>query len=80
MSRRRSATLRQLPFSDATFDVVTSRFGVMFFADVQRSLAEVKRVLKPGGSLVLMVWGQPVPVELLRRCSDAVHAAAGDQA
>lgn len=51
----------ELPFSDASFDVVTSRFGVMFFADVQRSLAEVKRVLKRGGSLALMVWGQPLP-------------------
>jgi SAM-dependent methyltransferase len=51
----------QLPFADASFDLVTSRFGVMFFADVPAALAEISRVLKPGGSVALLVWGAPEP-------------------
>src|SRR5512142_1695072 len=34
--RFESADVHQLPFADADFDLVTSRFGVMFFADLPR--------------------------------------------
>ena len=50
-----------LPFPDESFDRVTSRFGIMFFADVPKALSEVMRVLKPGGKLALLVWGAPIP-------------------
>ena len=50
-----------LPFPDASFDRVTSRFGVMFFGEVDRALAEVRRVLKPGGLAAFLVWGAPSP-------------------
>jgi ubiquinone/menaquinone biosynthesis C-methylase UbiE len=50
-----------LPFPDSAFDRVTSRFGIMFFAEVDKALAEVRRVLKPGGKTVFMVWGKPEP-------------------
>jgi ubiquinone/menaquinone biosynthesis C-methylase UbiE len=36
-----------LPFADESFDRVTSRLGVMFFADLGRALREIYRVLKP---------------------------------
>lgn len=49
-----------LPFESASFDAVTSRMGVMFFIDLQRSLAEVRRVLRPGGRLAFAAWG-PLP-------------------
>jgi SAM-dependent methyltransferase len=49
----------QLKFPSATFDRVTSRLGVMYFVDVQRALAEIKRVLVPGGVVALQVWGPP---------------------
>lgn len=51
----------QLPFPDAAFDLVTSRFGVMFFAQSDRALTEIKRVVKPGGRIALLVWGAPEP-------------------
>jgi SAM-dependent methyltransferase len=54
-----------LPFPDAAFDLVTSRFGAMFFADVKRALAEMRRVLKHGGRTVLTVWGPPAPDSVL---------------
>ncbi len=42
------ADAHQLPFADRSFDLATCRFGVMFFSDPQRALAELRRVLKPG--------------------------------
>jgi SAM-dependent methyltransferase len=47
----------ELPFSDGTFDLVTSRFGVMFFADIDKALREVHRILKPGGRACFLAWG-----------------------
>jgi SAM-dependent methyltransferase len=49
-----------LPFADASFDRVTCRFGVMFFADVPRTLREVRRVLRPSGRAVFTAWGPEV--------------------
>jgi SAM-dependent methyltransferase len=51
------ADAHQLPFPDQSFDLVTSRFGVMFFQDCERALREVKRVLKPGARACFLAWG-----------------------
>ncbi len=51
------ADAEDLPFSDAQFDVVLSRIGSMYFVDIQRALAEVRRVLKPGGRVAFSAWG-----------------------
>ena len=48
-----------LPFTDATFDSVSVRFGYMFFPDVSKATAEFARVLKPGGRLCSSVWVKP---------------------
>ena len=53
----RQADAEQLPFADATFDVVTSRIGAMYFVDARRALGEIRRVLTPGGRVALTVWG-----------------------
>ncbi len=45
-----------LPFRDSSFDALCSRFGVMFFEDVPASLADARRVLRPGGRAVYAVW------------------------
>jgi SAM-dependent methyltransferase len=52
---------QDLPFSAASFDLVTSRFGVMFFVEIDIALAQVRRVLKPSGRIAFMVWGAPEP-------------------
>ncbi len=49
------ADANSLPFSDQTFDLVTSRFGVMFFDEP--ALHEAYRVLKPGARACFAAWG-----------------------
>jgi ubiquinone/menaquinone biosynthesis C-methylase UbiE len=51
------ADAHHLPFPDASFDLVTSRFGVMFFEDGVRALCEARRVLKPGARACFLAWG-----------------------
>lgn len=46
-----------LPFPDNSFDCITSRLGIMFFADLPRALSEMRRVLKPAARAILLVWG-----------------------
>jgi len=47
----------KLPFTDQSFDLATCRFGVMFFADVELALRELRRVLKPGARACFAAWG-----------------------
>jgi ubiquinone/menaquinone biosynthesis C-methylase UbiE len=51
------ADAHSLPFPDDKFDIATCRFGVMFFGDVERALAELHRVLKPGARACFIAWG-----------------------
>lgn len=48
-----------LPFADGHFDAVTSAFGVRNFGNLEKGLAEMYRVLKPGGRLVILEFSQP---------------------
>lgn len=52
----RQADAMQLPFDDASFDLVVCQFGIMFFPDRVAALAEVKRVLRAGGALLFNTW------------------------
>lgn len=45
-----------LPFPDATFDRVVCQFGLMFFEDPTQAIAEMGRVLRPGGVIAVAVW------------------------
>jgi SAM-dependent methyltransferase len=46
----------RLPYPDASFDVVSSSFGVMFAPDQRAAAAELARVTRPGGRLALLNW------------------------
>jgi ubiquinone/menaquinone biosynthesis C-methylase UbiE len=48
------------PFTDGAFEVVLCQQGLQFFPDKPRGLREMHRVLRPGGRIVLSVWG---PIE-----------------
>ncbi|MGH9581069.1 MAG: class I SAM-dependent methyltransferase, partial [Terriglobales bacterium] len=77
----RQASADSLPFPDASFDLLTCRFGVMFFPDVPRALQKARRALKIGGRVVFAAWGstaQPffqLTFGILLRHVDASYAA-----
>ncbi len=48
-----------LPYADATFAAAFSLFGLMFFPDRARGIAELRRVLVPGGRAVITSWQPP---------------------
>jgi len=48
-----------LPYDDGGFDAVTVGFGVRNLSDLDRGIAEMARVLKPGGRLVILEITQP---------------------
>ena len=54
------ADVHSLPFANESFDRITSRLGVMYFAELPRALSEMWRVLKLGGTATLLAWG---PIE-----------------
>ncbi len=49
----RLASVDDLPFDDGSFDIITCRRAAHHFADIHHALAEMQRVLKPGGRLVI---------------------------
>ncbi len=48
--------VEQLPFADAAFDVVMSQFGHMFAPRPAVAIAEMLRVLRPGGTIAFSTW------------------------
>jgi SAM-dependent methyltransferase len=50
------ADVARLPFADASFDVVIDAISLMFGADREAAVAEMARVLKPGGRIVWTGW------------------------
>jgi len=53
------ADSENLPFADGTFDAVTVGFGVRNFEHLEAGMAEMLRVLRPGGALVVLEFSQP---------------------
>jgi demethylmenaquinone methyltransferase / 2-methoxy-6-polyprenyl-1,4-benzoquinol methylase len=49
-----------LPFADATFDCVTIGFGLRNVTDKPKAIASMRRVLKPGGQLLILEFSHPV--------------------
>jgi ubiquinone/menaquinone biosynthesis C-methylase UbiE len=60
------------PFTPASVDVAISRLGSMFFADPLAAFTNVRRALRPGGRLVLLVWQSFDDNEFLHRVLDAL--------
>jgi len=89
----RTAKLRNVVFEHADaqtycfpqhhFDVAISRFGTMFFDDPAAAFLNIRRALRPGGRLVMMVWQAHRRNEwiiAIRRSLDAVGAPIADGA
>jgi len=54
------ADSEKLPFPDNTFDAITVGFGVRNFENLERGLGEMFRVLKPGGTSLVLEFSNPV--------------------
>src|SRR4051812_6912769 len=53
----KAADAHCLPFVDDSFDLATSRFGVMFFRNPEQAFRELHRVLRPGARACFLAWG-----------------------
>jgi SAM-dependent methyltransferase len=63
-----------LDVPEASFDAVVSRVGLIYFPDQQQALAGMRRALRPGGRIAVMVYGTAennaffsIPVSIIRR-------------
>jgi SAM-dependent methyltransferase len=59
----REGDIEELPWEDATFDVVTGFNSFQFAADPVSALTEARRVVRSGGPVVMATWGRPQDCE-----------------
>ncbi len=63
-----------LDYPAATFDAAVSIFGVILFPDAVRGLAEMRRVVRPGGRVAVVTWTEPQHYELAAQLRAAIQA------
>lgn len=59
LSRVLEADALHLPLSDSSFDAVTVAFGLRNMADYKKALCEFRRILRPGGNLLVLDFSLP---------------------
>src|SRR5262249_8540000 len=72
---RRIDSELELDVADRSFDAATCRFGLMFTPDPARTLAAVRRALKPDGRVAVSTWGPPERVRFLALAREIVGGA-----
>ena len=70
----RQADAQALPFDNATFDIVTCQFGMMFPPNRVKAYSEALRVLRPRGLFLFNVWGRISDNHFADVVTDAVSA------
>ncbi len=68
----READLESLPWEDGIFDAVTSVNAIFYAADMAAAVRELRRVVRPGGRVVITAWGSPEECEFLAAWIPAV--------
>lgn len=67
-----AADAEQLCLPDASFDRVLAGLALFMFPHPPQALAEMRRVLRPGGRIALSVWGPREAVPLISRAQDCI--------
>jgi ubiquinone/menaquinone biosynthesis C-methylase UbiE len=76
--RIQQADALDLPFEDASFNLVVSQFGVMFYPDKAKGNSEARRVLTDGGVYLAVIWDSLDRNPASQLLSDAVAAEFPD--
>jgi demethylmenaquinone methyltransferase/2-methoxy-6-polyprenyl-1,4-benzoquinol methylase len=53
------ADAEKIPFADASFDAITVAFGVRNYENLELGLSEMRRVLRPGGVMLILEFSHP---------------------
>jgi ubiquinone/menaquinone biosynthesis C-methylase UbiE len=72
------ADAQDLPFEDGRFNLVVCQFGAMFFPDKVKGNAEARRVLREGGTYLLVIWDRIDRNPVSQAVADAVAAEFPD--
>ena len=67
-----------LDVADASYDISVSIVGLIFFPDIDKGFAELKRVLKPGGRCAVVCWDFPENFEMMQLMRRSIETAAPD--
>ncbi|MBA3422742.1 MAG: class I SAM-dependent methyltransferase [Thermoleophilaceae bacterium] len=63
----RVAAVEDLPFEEGRFDAALSSFGAMYAPEPRRAMAELRRVVRPGGMVAMTAWTSSGPMGRLLR-------------
>ena len=67
----------ELGFGASSFDVALARWSLMFVDDLPATLARLRGILRPGGRLILAVWGPPECVPAISLAREVVNQHLG---
>jgi SAM-dependent methyltransferase len=67
-----------LQLDDNSFEMAGSQFGVMLFPDMPKGIREMARVVKPGGRVLMSVYGDPHRIEFFGFFVDAILSVRPD--
>ena len=73
-ARFQVADARALPVPDASADVAASGLALNFVPDHARAIAEMRRALRPGGTIALYVWDYAGEMQMMRHFWNAATA------
>jgi SAM-dependent methyltransferase len=74
----RQANVMALPYDDDIFDVAVCQFAFMFFPDRVAAYREIRRVLRPGGTLLFNMWNAIEQNEFAHVVTEAMSALYPD--